>query len=36
LPPRINQSGRDFTVELQDDGSHAIRFGLAAIRNVGE
>ncbi len=30
LPPDINQSGRDFTV----DGD-AIRFGLAAVKNVG-
>jgi DNA polymerase-3 subunit alpha len=31
LPPDINQSGRNFTV---DDG--AIRFGMAAVKNVGE
>jgi DNA polymerase III subunit alpha len=30
LPPDINQSGRDFTV-----GDEAIRFGLAAVKNVG-
>ena len=31
LPPDVNASGRSFTV---DDG--AIRFGLAAVKNVGE
>ncbi len=31
LPPDINQSGRNFTV---NDG--AIRFGMAAVKNVGE
>lgn len=31
LPPDINESGRDFTVVDQ-----SIRFGLAAIKNVGE
>ncbi|MFA5098411.1 MAG: DNA polymerase III subunit alpha [Candidatus Margulisiibacteriota bacterium] len=30
LPPDVNQSAKDFTVEGQ-----AIRFGLAAIKNVG-
>jgi len=36
LPPDINYSGLDFTIEDQADGSHAIRFGLGAIKNVGE
>ncbi len=31
LPPDINESGKDFTVVEQ-----SIRFGLAAIKNVGE
>ncbi|PWU05398.1 MAG: DNA polymerase III subunit alpha [Verrucomicrobia bacterium] len=33
LPPDINRSGLKFTVE---DGQRAIRFGLAAVKNVGE
>ncbi len=44
LPPDVNRSGLDFTIEdtLTEDGrrktdpSSAIRFGLAAIKNVGE
>ena len=40
LPPDINLSGADFTVEGERNGadtqrSQAIRFGLAAIKNVG-
>src|SRR5262249_22261241 len=31
LPPQINRSGVDFTVEKD-----AIRFGLGAVKNVGE
>jgi DNA polymerase III subunit alpha len=31
LPPDVNESGKDFTVV-----SDAIRFGLTAVRNVGE
>jgi DNA polymerase-3 subunit alpha len=31
LPPDINESGREFSV-----GGEAIRFGLAAVKNVGE
>ena len=31
LPPDINQSGRNFTV----DNGQAIRFGMAAVKNVG-
>jgi len=30
LPPDINESGRDFSVS-----GHSIRFGLAAVKNVG-
>ncbi|MCP4538442.1 MAG: DNA polymerase III subunit alpha [Chloroflexi bacterium] len=39
-PPDINQSGIDFTIKDQDNGASsktsAIRFGLGAIKNVGE
>jgi DNA polymerase III subunit alpha len=33
LPPSVNQSGTGFTIE---DESGAIRYGLAAIKNVGD
>ena len=36
LPPDVNGSDRDFSVEVVEDGSQAIRFGLGAVRNVGE
>ena len=39
-PPDINQSGIDFTIKDQENGASpktaAIRFGLGAIKNVGE
>ncbi|WP_193370563.1 DNA polymerase III subunit alpha [Pelagibius marinus] len=35
LPPDINRSEPDFDVELQDDGPPAIRYALAALKNVG-
>src|SRR5690606_9754701 len=35
LPPDINTSQLDFSIEDQPDGSRAIRFGLGAIKNVG-
>ncbi|NDJ54128.1 MAG: DNA polymerase III subunit alpha [Chloroflexi bacterium] len=35
LPPNLNYSGHDFTIEEQSDGSRSIRFGLDAIKNVG-
>lgn len=35
LPPDINISQAEFTVEIQPDGTKAIRFGLSAIKNVG-
>lgn len=35
LPPDVNTSQLDFTIEEQPDGSRAIRFGLGAIKNVG-
>lgn len=35
LPPDVNASGWDFEIEEQD-GKAAIRFGLGAIKNVGQ
>jgi len=36
LPPDVNESGLIFTpVKVADDGTMVIRFGLAAIKNVG-
>ncbi|MFC1846797.1 DNA polymerase III subunit alpha [Chloroflexota bacterium] len=35
LPPDLNRSEASFVIEKQADGSTAIRFGLAAIKNVG-
>lgn len=35
LPPDVNHSGLDFSVESTADGRDAIRFGLAAVKNVG-
>lgn len=35
LPPDVNASGDVFTVEREDDGKGAIRYALAAIKNVG-
>ncbi|MBU6398628.1 MAG: DNA polymerase III subunit alpha, partial [Rhodospirillales bacterium] len=35
LPPDVNKSGADFTVELQEDGSYAIRFALGGIKRIG-
>ncbi len=36
LPPDINESEKDFTVVRAEDGSAGIRFGLSAIKNVGD
>jgi len=36
LPPEINSSGHDFIIEKQSDGARVIRYGLSAIKNVGE
>jgi len=36
LPPDVNRSGLDFTIEEQEDGKPGIRFGLGAVKNVGE
>ena len=35
LPPDVNRSGADFTVEYADDGKLAIRYALAAVKKVG-
>ena len=34
-PPSINYSHAGFTIERDSDGNDAIRFGLAAVKNVG-
>jgi DNA polymerase-3 subunit alpha len=36
LPPDVNTSGYDFVIEDRSDGTAAIRFGLGAIKNVGQ
>ncbi len=36
LPPNVNYSGKDFTIEDLPGGKTAIRFGLSAVKNVGE
>jgi len=35
LPPDINKSEWDFSIEDNADGTSAIRFGLGAVKNVG-
>ncbi|HEY0419343.1 MAG TPA: DNA polymerase III subunit alpha, partial [Acetobacteraceae bacterium] len=35
LPPDINRSGADFTLEKTGEGKFAIRYGLAAVKRVG-
>ena len=35
LPPNIDASNTDFSVETKPDGSLAIRYALAAVKNVG-
>jgi DNA polymerase-3 subunit alpha len=35
LPPDVNASQENFSVERRPDGSMAIRFGLGVIKNVG-
>ena len=35
LPPDINRSDTEFSIETAEDGKTAIRFGLAAVKNVG-
>jgi DNA polymerase-3 subunit alpha len=36
LPPDINQSQLNFSVETRGDGSRPVRFGLTAIKGLGE
>jgi DNA polymerase-3 subunit alpha len=36
LPPDINKSDAVFTVEFLEDGEKAIRYGLGALKGVGE
>ncbi len=36
LPPAVNHSDLAFTIEAQPNGRHAIRFGMASIKGVGE
>ena len=35
LPPDINRSAADFSVERREDGALAIRYALAAVKRVG-
>ena len=35
LPPDVNNSAVDFSIDRFEDGRPAIRYGLAAIKNVG-
>lgn len=35
LPPDINYSDWDFSIEDREDGSAVIRFGMGAVKNVG-
>ena len=36
LPPSVNRSEADYSIEEGEDGSHRIRFGLSAVKGVGE
>ncbi len=36
LVPDVNESASDFSVHVADDAPPSIRFGLSAVRNVGE
>jgi DNA polymerase-3 subunit alpha len=36
LPPDVNVSGYDFSIEDREEDDPAIRFGLGAIKNVGQ
>ncbi|WP_020593678.1 DNA polymerase III subunit alpha [Kiloniella laminariae] len=36
LPPDINKSYAEFVVETREDGSKAVRYAMAAVKNVGE
>ncbi|HUF38421.1 MAG TPA: DNA polymerase III subunit alpha [Anaerolineales bacterium] len=35
LPPDVNTSGWDFTIQDLEDGTACIRFGMGAVKNVG-
>lgn len=35
-PPDVNKSFAEFSVEYRDDGKSGVRYGLAAIKNIGE
>ena len=35
LPPDVNRSAIEFSVEAINGGAHGIRYGLAAVKNVG-
>ncbi|MBK8031210.1 MAG: DNA polymerase III subunit alpha [Chloroflexi bacterium] len=35
LPPDVNYSSLDFDIQFLDNGTRAIRFGMAAIKNAG-
>ncbi len=36
LPPSVDRSGLDFEIEVLADGEAVIRYGLGAIKNVGQ
>jgi DNA polymerase-3 subunit alpha len=36
LPPDVNASGVEFTVEQEEDRLIGVRFGLSAVKNVGD
>ena len=36
LPPSVSRSEVNFSIDTAEDGGSAIRFGLSAIKNVGE
>lgn len=36
LPPDVNHSGLDFVIEDMDDDRVSIRYGMGAVKNVGE
>jgi len=36
LPPCVNESAANFTVQQNDEGELAVRFALAGVKNVGE
>lgn len=36
LPPDVNKSKVEFSVEFDDDGKRVVRYAMAALKNVGE